>query len=93
MLFSIVLRSFNPRSHEGSDMILSRLYQLSGCFNPRSHEGSDQCRRYCSAVLRGFNPRSHEGSDYENFLLGFFGVVSIHAPTKGATKDNKDVLL
>ena len=44
----------------------------------------------CSLVIRvlniHFNPRSHERSDiYENDLL-FYLNISIHAPTRGATK-------
>ena len=32
---------FNPRSHEGSDLIPTYPFRLYGSFNPRSHEGSD----------------------------------------------------
>ena len=45
------------------------------------------CNSQCSRFKRCFNPRSHEGSD----VLSPNGVsklgVSIHAPTKGATKE------
>ena len=56
------------------------------CFNPRSHEGSDrhvmeQCRKH-----NGFNPRSHEGSDLAGHGETTSWGVSIHAPTRGATK-------
>ena len=41
----------------------------------------------CLTVLKDFNPRSHKGSDVfprSNVLL--FQRISIHAPTRGATK-------
>ena len=33
-----------------------------------------------------FNPRSHEGSDVQNYLLEVAQSISIHAPTRGATR-------
>ena len=78
--------SFNPRSHEGSDHILSRMTLVQQGFNPRSHEGSDTgvpSYRTCSL---SFNPRSHEGSDGAiRAVVSSLCCVSIHAPTKGAT--------
>ena len=77
---------FNPRSHEGSDIRDSLKEYGSLCFNPRSHEGSDfpgawpQYRHNC------FNPRSHEGSDPSQSAKTRNDPVSIHAPTKGATR-------
>ena len=35
---------FNPRSHEGSDLLLHLLVPQTQNFNPRSHEGSDKTR-------------------------------------------------
>ena len=32
-----------------------------------------------------FNPRSHKGSDHNGFLYYLVVVISIHAPTRGAT--------
>ena len=79
--------SFNPRSHEGSDM-----YWLKSCrsitgFNPRSHEGSDQ-RRVCKsgAILR-FQSTLPRGERHCTTVTDMFIViVSIHAPTRGATR-------
>ena len=36
---------FNPRSHEGSDLVIIFTVFSFLCFNPRSHEGSDTLRR------------------------------------------------
>ena len=54
-------------------------------FNPRSHEGSD--RRSCGGTqtIQNFNPRSHEGSDDIDIPSGYREIISIHAPTRGAT--------
>ena len=104
----MVLTSFNPRSHEGSDYTAPPYRKQSSCFNPRSHEGSDRTclalsnahpcfnprshegsnLRGCWRKLRGFrfNPRSHEGSDVIMSPCQYtLSVVSIHAPTRGAT--------
>ena len=55
-------------------------------FNPRSHEGSDFLPQIFRHITIYFNPRSHEGSDCRKHLLHFTRlVISIHAPTKGAT--------
>ena len=56
-------KSFNPRSHMGSDRRVPLLIVSSPSFNPRSHMGSDKIM-----------------SDKEKTML-----VSIHAPTWGAT--------
>ena len=39
---------------------------------------------------RYFNPRSHEGSDTSLFFKGIAKHISIHAPTKGATRKLSD---
>ena len=54
-------------------------------FNPRSHEGSDICCTKSYNTTRYFNPRSHEGSDSKASFTDRFLIISIHAPTRGAT--------
>ena len=83
---------FNPRSHEGSDP--SRPYNskiLPADFNPRSHEGSDKAEvPLLTPLANYFNPRSHEGSDFrETYSGSALTAISIHAPTRGATKPAK----
>ena len=82
---SVLFQSTLPRGERRSPRRCT--YHPPRSFNPRSHEGSDI--QVLSSVLNShsFNPRSHEGSD----LGGFFHrvgsiVVSIHAPTRGATR-------
>ena len=54
-------------------------------FNPRSHERSDDNPYGLSDDPDNFNPRSHERSDVLNCPFQCNRVISIHAPTRGAT--------
>ncbi len=78
--------NFNPRSHEGSDDIplIARVSTIY--FNPRSHEGSDKINKNWFVWNLHFNPRSHEGSDADVSVHGIPRSISIHAPTRGATR-------
>ncbi len=60
----------------------------AGNFNPRSHEGSDISSYPPMLNSQHFNPRSHEGSDGYLYQPGNVPLISIHAPTKGATYKN-----
>ena len=76
---------FNPRSHERSDFI-SLFHSLGNYyFNPRSHERSDLATQKLPLPHRYFNPRSHERSDKAQNYLKRYYIISIHAPTRGAT--------
>ena len=59
---------------------------MYGYFNPRSHEGSDLVGSGPWRYPPDFNPRSHEGSDdgVKNWEQNL--TISIHAPTRGATR-------
>ena len=54
-------------------------------FNPRSHERSDHITQSFVFRFFNFNPRSHERSDH--YIPDEFKsyIISIHAPTRGAT--------
>ena len=78
-------KHFNPRSHEGSDMVNLPHLMPRSYFNPRSHEGSDYFPRRTSYSSYDFNPRSHEGSDASGSGCASPSGISIHAPTRGAT--------
>ena len=85
--------NFNPRSHEGSDHQKGMsIRNQQHNFNPRSHEGSDSQRQSMTLRKNNFNPRSHEGSDIPPFCLIAPSGISIHAPTKGATKRRSPIL-
>ena len=49
---------------------------------PRGERPNTGCRR---RIPRSFNPRSHEGSDFKPNGSNVDYIVSIHAPTRGAT--------
>ena len=55
-------------------------------FNPRTHSGCDFPSKTVWSATSGFNPRTHSGCDkVEHYVLMGDG-VSIHAPTRGATR-------
>ena len=62
-------------------------------FNPRSHERSDKNGGVEGAAYKDFNPRSHERSDYHRVFLSVNWIISIHAPTRGATLKHRLILL
>ena len=76
---------FNPRSHMGSDPHRPSCLSVLRGFNPRSHMGSDHHVARPQTGGEGFNPRSHMGSDIPNKNYDGRTIVSIHAPTWGAT--------
>ena len=78
-------RSFNPRSHMGSDRVGIPNLAFQGCFNPRSYMGSDppvhlgrtRCLVSTHAPTRGATKHVHAALQVV--------IVSTHAPTRGAT--------
>ena len=71
-----------PRGERLQDI---RNFPLDSNFNPRSHEGSDPARVPEHRPPGNFNPRSHEGSDRGRAKRDRYIIISIHAPTRGAT--------
>ncbi len=57
-------------------------------FNPRTHKGCDRfsCASFSDSAY--FNPRTHKGCDSGILTTPFYDLISIHAPTKGATASN-----
>ena len=76
---------FNPRTHESCDMFSDTPTGIVGGFNPRTHEGCDIMQSSSYGEFLCFNPRTHEGCDYLSGVKLLHLVVSIHAPTRGAT--------
>ena len=79
-------RSFNPRSHEGSDKKADKSVKGRCGFNPRSHEGSD----FSPFVIIKSSSKFQSTLPRRERLLNipqktYSNGVSIHAPTKGAT--------
>ena len=81
------ISDFNPRSHKGSDCKLVSIRIICIDFNPRSHKGSDsrlietfiQEQKFQSTLPQG------ERLKYPHSTKGF-ARISIHAPTRGATR-------
>ena len=77
--------NFNPRSHEGSDMIAPYDWQLLQVFQSTLPRGERHKRPLFFVCEANFNPRSHEGSDQTLSSVRCSPQISIHAPTRGAT--------
>ena len=85
-------QDFNPRSHERSDHNAGSICCQYGHFNPRSHERSDDALKCMINNISYFNPRSHERSDNSISKWDLFKSISIHAPTRGATRCSCDLI-
>ena len=86
-----VITYFNPRSHEGSDLVQNWHLTALWVFQSTLPRGE---RRYTASKptdnLLYFNPRSHEGSDDNGTeFLDQQALISIHAPTRGATYNRR----
>ena len=82
----IFRRYFNPRSHEGSDILKLSFAPCAAISIHAPTRGATikSLKKICQ--LRNFNPRSHEGSDgLPGQRPDESNVISIHAPTRGAT--------
>ena len=58
------------------------------CFNPRTHAGCDLGIIISNINRKCFNPRTHAGCDLHTGSNRHTSMVSIHAPTRGATEIN-----
>ena len=63
-----------------------RLVRPLPCFNPRAHVGRDVCSHASLTPPVRFNPRAHVGRDESHLGAAKKKLVSIHAPTWGATR-------
>ena len=81
--------NFNPHSHEGSDCRSRTRPTMITVFQstlPRRERPTVHDTVIC--IHSYFNPHSHEGSDIDKWITIFIFRISIHTPTKGATKDS-----
>ena len=76
---------FNPRSDERSDGQSVMYKPSTAYFNPRSDERSDMVKSNQQSHYNHFNPRSDERSDRVVCSYRLLLLISIHAPTNGAT--------
>ena len=85
LLLPVATSNFNPRSHEGSDQTSTQSILTILYFNPRSHEGSDirpKRDRKCGCIFQSTLPR---GERPKAIGVDVSKIISIHAPTRGAT--------
>ena len=84
--YSLDTYNFNPRSHEGSDLIQEVKTAKDGLFQSTLPRGERLTSTGIRCLIkRNFNPRSHEGSDRGAPAYSRGRPISIHAPTRGAT--------
>ena len=79
------IKYFNPRSHEGSDVAICAPWNTREKFQSTLPRGERQDCYTCQSCPQYFNPRSHEGSDTNWKKSLSMHLISIHAPTRGAT--------
>ena len=78
-------RNFNPRSYTRSDIyenikvLNGILFQSSLLHEERLQDPNNPWR------IRHFNPRSYTRSDWQSEIMRDSKLISIHAPTRGAT--------
>ena len=60
---------FNPRTHEGCDVVSVMSHVIMIGFNPRTHEGCDLLVVVTMLFPTSFNPRTHEGCDIPASLV------------------------
>ena len=84
--FMLSLLNFNPRTHEGCDvMVLAALHRHKH-FNPRTHEGCDvqpPANKIDYSDISIHAPT--RGATKHLTIVVFVSMISIHAPTRGAT--------
>ena len=76
---------FNPRSHTGSDNAQSPPSKHNYIFQSTLPHGERPRDSEKTNQIQNFNPRSHTGSDITKCDELLFYIISIHAPTRGAT--------
>ena len=84
-VLSSIPDNFNPRSHERSDIndLVNSIHTLIFQSTlPREERHVDPV---ITTTICHFNPRSHERSDRQGAIEGKGNIISIHAPTRGAT--------
>ena len=79
---------FNPRPHMGGDSLFHSQTPTTICFNPRPHMGGDDGVKKHFKTTQSFNPRPHMGGDAGASKSQRAWMVSIHAPTWGATANS-----
>ena len=79
--------SFNPRTHEGYDLISTAINMVFQNFNPRAHEGYDVPLLVESNPGQDFNPRTRERYDHDFLQMKSYPLIAlIPVPVKGTIR-------
>ena len=76
---------FDPRPHARGDRRIDRPGRPTAGFDPRPHARGDSTSSWWRTLWRSFDPRPHARGDKPGHHQRIDGMVSIHAPTRGAT--------
>ena len=78
---------FNPRTHTGCDSMFGTALKAESAFqSTHPHGVRHLIELYTSIGYPCFNPRTHTGCDIGDLASSCTAAVSIHAPTRGATR-------
>ena len=80
-----ILHSFNPRTHMGCDRRILPIHVYVLKFQSTHPHGVRPCLIQIVCNPWSFNPRTHMGCDLPQSISRDNKMVSIHAPTWGAT--------
>ena len=83
---------FNPRSYKRSDHYHRIHNRPIHHFNPRSYKRSDYFLMSFTTCSSNFNPRSYKRSDDSIYGIHSVAFISIHAPTRGATSEQRNIM-
>ena len=86
-------KNFNPRTHVGCDLDSKIIVGNARNFNPRTHVGCDDITRSTAAIILRFQSTHPRGVRHsESDKLRDSALISIHAPTWGATRGTQLLL-
>ena len=83
--FELALFDFNPRSYKRSDPFIYLTWQSLYLFQSTLLQEERQGENAIALIAEDFNPRSYKRSDDGCNSSFRFTIISIHAPTRGAT--------
>ena len=79
-------RNFNPRSYKRSDILSLKVRDVRDIFQSTLLQEERRKRVMLLMLQTYFNPRSYKRSDTRKRSQSRIDVISIHAPTRGATE-------
>ena len=84
-LMTVICLSFQSTLPQGERQRVTTIVESAGLFQSTLPQGERRSSRISPGLSENFNPRSHKGSDVLTVKSFAYIVISIHAPTRGAT--------